>query len=519
MNAIAESPEKVKSELMTRFSSTMDRLFAKADDGARPRDLELALWSELVALGALVLSFLFAVLCRRAMEQDVESRGLRPEDIRLRPEADYWHKITSTFGPVSFPTFAYRQSRGGAEVTRRPAHSVFPFHRRCRSSELCLEWECRLGSDHPFRQAQEALTFFTHEAVRLEDTTIQAHLISVAQLIDRSFLYRDVDSIRKILSERATCDRVTGKPLLYMSSDAHALRRLDDGTWDTHWKMANGIRLWCEDRHSGNIIHLGGEFLWGDYTQVVDAFSWLNSHGILPPDGDYGDGVVAELCWLSDGMPWFSDHILPLFTSPVVILDVYHLLERLAAYAALCYGKGSRAARRWYNQAAGLVCGPKAHPNNRKPTPRRGTRRAGKRVPKIRAHQRTTEPPEGPYKMVKDLGLLLVSTHPKTIKAEEAKQKLGGYIISNVARMDYATYRYRGYQIGSGAMESIHRQGSQIRTKLPGASWLEYTSQAIFNVRMMRLAGNWDRFWHQQDLEEKLAPAFEQAQELKRNAA
>ena len=45
--------------------------------------------------------------------------------------------------------------------------------------------------------------------------------------------------------------------------------------------------------------------------------------------------------------------------------------------------------------------------------------------------------------MVKDLGLLLVSTHPKTIKAEEAKQKLGGYIISNVARMDYATYRYR----------------------------------------------------------------------------
>jgi hypothetical protein len=518
MNAIAESPEEVKSELMNRFSSTMDRMFAQADAGARPRALELALWSELVGLGALVLSYLFAMLCRRAMEQDVESRGLRPEDIRLRPEAEYWHKVTTTFGPVSFPTFAYRERRGGAEVTRSPAHSVFPYHRRCRSSELCLEWECRLGSDHPFRQAQEALTFFTHEAVRLEDTTIQAHLVSAAQLIDRTFLYRDADSIRQILSERATRDRVTGEPLLYMSCDAHAICRLEDGTWDTHWKMANGIRLWCEDRRTGNIIHLGGEFLWGDYTRVVDAFSWLNSHGILPPDGDYGDGVVAKLCWLSDGMPWFSDHILPLFLSPVVILDVYHLLERLAAYAALCYGKGSRAARRWYSMAVKLVCGPKA--KKRKPKPRRGTGgRAGKRVPKTRAHQRTTEPPERAYKMVKDLGLLLASTHPKTKKAEKAKQKLGWYIIGNVFRMDYATYRYRGYQIGSGAMESIHRQGSQIRTKLPGASWLEYTSQAIFNVRMMRLAGNWDRFWHQEDLAEKLVHGFEQARELKRNAA
>jgi len=518
MNAIAESPEEVKSELMNRFSSTMDRMFAQADAGARPRALELALWFELVGLGALVLSYLFAMLCRRAMEQDVESRGLRPEDLRLRPEAEYWHKVTTTFGPVSFPTFAYRERRGGAEVTRSPAHSIFPYHRKCRSSELCLEWECRLGSDHPFRQAQEALTFFTHEAVRLEDTTIQAHLVSAAQLIDRTFLYRDADSIRQILSERATRDRVTDKPLLYMSCDAHAICRLEDGTWDTHWKMANGIRLWCEDRHTGNIIHLGGEFLWGDYTRVVDAFSWLNSHGILPPDGDYGDGVVAKLCWLSDGMPWFSDHILPLFSSPVVILNVYHLLERLAAYAALCYGKGSRAARRWYSRAVKLVCGPKA--KKRKPRPRRGTGgQAGKRVPKTRAHQRTTEPPERAYKMVKDLGLLLASTHPKTKKAKEGKQKLGWYIIGNVFRMDYATYRYRGYQIGSGAMESIHRQGSQIRTKLPGASWLEYTSQAIFNVRMMRLAGNWDRFWHQEDLAEKLVSAFEQARELKRNAA
>ena len=519
MNAFAKSPEKVKSELMQRCSDMLDRLLAKAEAGARPRDLELRLWAELIPLGALVLGYLFAVLCRRAMQQDVARRGLRAEHVRLRPEADYWHKVTTTFGPVTFPTFAYRDSsRGGGEVTRSPARAVFPYHRKCRSSELCLQWECRLGSDHPFRQAQESLTFFTHDAVRLQDTTIQAHLVSVSQLIDRNWLYCDAQSIRRVLAQRATRDRKTGKPILYMSSDAHAVRQLVDDTWDTQWKMANGIRIWCEDRDTGRVIHLGGEFLWGDYTQVVDAFNWLIAHGILPADGDYGDGRVAELCWLSDGMPWFQDHVQPLFAAPVVILDVYHILERLAGYAALCYGKGSRVAKRWYNKAAALLCGPRERAKQRKPKSRRGARRSPARAPAVHAHHRTSAPPDQPCEVVKQLGLHVVSTHPKDDKAQEAKDKLLGYIVGNVARLDYATFRYRGYQIGSGAMESIHRRGSQMRTKLPGARWLEYTSQAIFNARMLRLVGNWDRFWRQQDLGHRLAPAFEQARELKRNA-
>jgi hypothetical protein len=51
----------------------------------------------------------------------------------------------------------------------------------------------------------------------------------------------------------------------------------------------------------------------------------------------------------------------------------------------------------------------------------------------------------------------------------------------------------------------MHRTGSQHRLKLPGAKWLEETSQAIFNIRMMRLAGNWTDFWAQQDLEKRFA--------------
>jgi hypothetical protein len=100
--------------------------------------------------------------------------------------------------------------------------------------------------------------------------------------------------------------------------------------------MANGVRLWCEDAETGQIIHLGGEFTWGDCEEVGGIFKDLIARGILAADGDYGDDVVAQLVWLSDGMPWFKDHILLLLSDVVVILDVYHLLQAFAALGALC---------------------------------------------------------------------------------------------------------------------------------------------------------------------------------------
>ncbi len=70
-------------------------------------------------------------------------------------------------------------------------------------------------------------------------------------------------------------------------------------------------------------------------------------------------------------------------------------------------------------------------------------------------------------------------------------------------------YRMLGYSIGSGAMESLHRTAGQARMKIPGGRWLQETSQAIFNLRMMVLAGRWTEFWSKPDLPSLLARAFE----------
>ena len=506
MQTVTRTREQVKSELVQQFSTMLDTLFELNDADTSNRVLEEKTWNVVLPFGASTLGALFASCARRIAEQDIAQRGLPPCRVHARLDRDYWATVTTTFGAVSFPWFAYRELRkNGASVTRNPARdALFPAFSACRSSVLCLEWETRLGSDHPFRAAQQALAYFTHGAVRLEDTTIARHLVRIGQLVTRDDMYRTPEEIREILLERATRDRETGRPLLYLSSDAHALRRFVDDTWAAKWKMTNGIRLWCEDSKTGQVIHLGGEFTWGDCQAVRGIFEDLIARGILPSDGNYSDGVQAQLVWLSDGMPWFKDHILPLFPDVVVILDVYHLLQAFAAFIALCFKPKSKQARRWLDRAAELTVGPRTR--SKKVRRRRGHRK-GAAVNPHHAHQRPVDPHADPVKQAAELVSMLFDVSTPTKKAQTAQSRLFQFLYGHPDRINYVAFRARGYQIGSGAMESLHRTGSQLRLKLPGAKWLPHTSQAIFNIRMMRLAGNWNPFWTQPHIEHRFAVA------------
>ncbi|MCP4640795.1 MAG: transposase [bacterium] len=497
----------VKQELLSAFGEAIDGLFAAAGNGAPPRQLEEGWWELLLPAARQGLGYAFGFLCQQATEADIEARGLSSKDVKVRTDQDYWMTVTTTFGDVRFPSFAYRDASSGAwVVTRTPARgAVFPLHARCRSSELCLEWEARLGSTQAFRRAEQTLTFFTHGSVKLEDTTIARHTVRIGTMVEPEWLYKPPSEIREILATRATRDRKSGLPILYASLDAHALRRYVDETWDAAWKMANGHRLWCVDRETGAIIHLGGEYIWGDSDEVKAIFERLIGTGHLPVDGDYGEGVNARLVFVTDGMPWIQDLASSCFPTAAVILDAYHVMERLAKYAALRYGKGSKRAKRFYDKALRWLFG-KRDAKKRGPIPRKGhkkTRRKGAGCPAAdKAFQ--MPPVGGAEKLLKYLeGAKRV---PK--RALEAHEKLLGYIGANLARMDYLLYRALGLQIGSGAMESLHRTGSQARLKVPGARWLKETSQAIFNLRMLDLVGRWDEFWGQRDFTHQLVAAF-----------
>lgn len=510
--------ENVKKHIVETLESGIDDVLGMAISGAGQRAMEERIWDAVLSSAQVLMSCALSHQCLKATESDIAARGLEDDQVRLRNESDYWMTLTTTFGPVSFFSFAYRDSSSGVTtVTRTPAREeVFPLHQHCRSSELCLEWETRLGCEMPFRHAQQGLTYFTHGAVTMEDTTIASHLLTVSHLVDRSWLYQEHEKIREVLRERATRDLETGKPIIYFSTDAHALRRYVDDTWDAAWKMANGLRMWCVDRRNGAIIHLGGEFTWGDCNIVAEIIDWLVDSGHVPADGDYGEGVVASIAVVIDGMPWFEDHVVPKFTTPVVILDAYHAMERLQDYANARFGKGSEQARKYYDNCIRLLLG-------RRPKKRSKPRKKGSvEINNVEENPVESVPPwlvwssSDQCSSAVEVLIEMLSFEVVNIYDEDDRDDLVEYLTKNAYRMHYRRFRALGYQIGSGAMESLHRTGSQKRLKIPGARWLPETSQALFDLRMLFLCGRWEEFWHQESLHNMLIEAFSRRGEMRK---
>jgi hypothetical protein len=509
---LSQPLDLVKSSIVSDFEAALDDVLSLTNEDASDREIEERIWDHILDTARSMMSTAMGLLCCRASEEDIRARGLTDEQVRLRNDHDYWITMMTTFGPVLFFSFAYRDSSSGlTTVTRTPARQeVIPLHASCHSSQLCLETETKLGQEMPFRKAQKSMVFFTHGAVSLEDTTIERHMVAVSRLVDRTWLYQPPEKIREVLRTRATRDLKTGKPLLYFSSDAHALRRFVDETWDARWKMANGLRLWCIDRFNGRIIHLGGEYTWGDSHVVAEIVDWLIESGHVPADGDYGEAVVAQIVLPTDGMPWIEDSVVKKFSDDAVaLLDPHHVFEHLKDYAAARFGKGTPESRAFLRRTLRLLLGPR---REKKRTPRKSRKRRGEVVgeaslgsPSILSRWEVCEWLPSSVEVL--IGKLLFD---KDVPADAMKAHVDliDYFSKNAYRMNYLVYRSRGYQLGSGAMESLHRSGSQVRLKLPGLKALPETSQAIFNLRMLDLCGRWDEFWKQPGFYDQLVEVF-----------
>ncbi len=347
------------------------------------------------------------------------------------------------------------------------------------------------------------MTFFSHGAASVEDTTIARHVVALAALVDRKRQFRTVDDIRNILANRATQDRETRGPLLNVSSDAHALRRYVDDSWNAASKMINGIRLWCVDASTGQIIHIGGEYTWGDCREVAALFRSLAEEGILPSNTDYGEGVVAQTVLLTDGIEWIRTHLAPVMPeNTLLILDFYHVTEHLAKYAAARFGANTKGAWAWYERVRPQLFGKRKYTRKKS-----STRKSHKKTPRQAPTLRTVRRSEDALGAGNPLAWELISeeTDPSPATALAALLR---YIAANEDRMDYPQYRERGMQIGSGAMESLHRIASQMRLKLAGARWLAETALAVLRTRMMQLADRWNDFWDRDDLCVALGASF-----------
>jgi len=505
--------EQARDMLIGHLSGIMDALLDSLGAKDSLLTLEQSVALHMTQLAQHVLAFVFAKKCQDVMLEDLKERKLEPSDIRLRSDSGGYITVSTTFGPITFPTFAYRdESSEVASVTRHPARKLFPFHKECHSSPLCLEWESLFGAQHPFRKAEDMLHFFTRGASTVEDTTICRHMLALSQMIEPEWLYHKPENIRHTLQEQATCDKTTGRPLIYVSSDAHALRRYIGGTWDLQWKMVNGIRVWCEDAQSGAVIHLGGEFTWGDCHVVEARIRELVKAGILPNNDPEWTSLDAQMVFVSDGSAWLVDHLVPHLAGVIVILDLYHLIDWFTQFSKIVFTPGSQASRKFHNELQDLLFKKRRRKKQKTSRQRRGHRKQ-RRQHRKHAHDRH-RPRQGPPKKfssdftARTLLDFLAEVDVTETEHQKALQVLAERISHNTPRINYAEYFARGLQIGSGAMESLHRNGSQQRLKLPGARWLEDSSQAVLQFRMLELSGRWREFWDRPDIASHIAQAF-----------
>lgn len=76
-------------------------------------------------------------------------------------------------------------------------------------------------------------------------------------------------------------------------------------------------------------------------------------------------------------------------------------------------------------------------------------------------------------------------------REDDPAQKAVTYFLNNQHRMDYATFRQNGYQIGSGTIESAAKQIGLLRMKVPGAIWNLDGARYVAKARAAYLSDQW----------------------------
>jgi hypothetical protein len=241
------------------------------------------------------------------------------------------------------------------------------------------------------------------------------------------------------------CDeRHFGGTVAYVGLDAFAVPTIGvDGKRE--WKMLNVGLLY--DPHKKHTIYLTGF----DQKGVAER---LRDYAIA-----FDLGRVDRVVALTDGGAGLESALGGHFGGRVTfVLDFWHASEHLHGMARVWHGDGAAAAN-WAGRAVGVM------------------RESG------------------------GVGLLgWLGTHGPPAESPEAVGEawrlLLGYVEGNVHRMDYPTYRDRGWDIGSGPTEA----GCKIvggRLRGAGMKWWKPQSARVAELRALLLSneGLWEGFW------------------------
>jgi hypothetical protein len=159
-----------------------------------------------------------------------------------------------------------------------------------------------------------------------------------------------------------------------------------------------------------------------------------------------GWGVGSLIHPMGDGAVWIQQQAAVQFPGSAFLLDLYHVCEYLAEAAPRCAQKES---------------------------PRRWSRRQKNKLRKGKAAQVIEE--------------LRAKSEPAQVPEELAPVRQAyRYLHTRADQLDYPGALRRDLPVGTGMIESAHKQIVQQRLKGPGMAWLAENADALIRARALR---------------------------------
>ena len=302
----------------------------------------------------------------------------------------------------------------------------------------------RLGSKLPFQEAIEEVR--------------HSHQTEVGEATCRRATYRHGRAAEALVKlevarlEQEGLEEQPGPEKLLVSADGSFVR-LTSG----HWREVKGLAvgefetIYEEPGAAGQVKTKKLSYFTRSY-RVRDfetyALAELARRGF-----DQAETVVA----VNDGAQWLQSFIDYHCPKAVRVLDFAHALGHVAEAGKAVMGENSPDFEPWYERCA---------------------------------HQLKHEPP---HRTLGELSLL----EPKAKREEQAKVLHGAqaYLGHRLEMIDYPYFQRRGYPIGSGSVESAHKQVVQRRLKGPGMRWAAHHVDPLLALRDLVSNGRWTEGW------------------------
>jgi hypothetical protein len=163
-----------------------------------------------------------------------------------------------------------------------------------------------------------------------------------------------------------------------------------------------------------------------------------------------GYGLFAETVLISDGSKWIKSVKDELFYDAILILDFFHLKEKVYDFGKLYFNHVENKYKPWAEQICGLLR-------------------------------------ESKFNQV----LQNIGTMQQKMSKKENSINLASYLENNIDNIDYKNYRNKGYFIGSGAIEGANKNVLQKRLNQAGMRWNKESAQYVVTLKAKKESQLW----------------------------